>query len=92
MKRKEVRKTKAKQRVEIRPFQDRPIMPTVLEDGWELSGILDAVQPYGDGLIHVSMMGLERLVSDELERDLRPLIGQKVIILRYGRWSAGRLP
>ena len=73
------------------PFPVAP-QPTILEDGWVLSGVLDAVQPYGDGLIHVSMMGLEQLVSDELEGDLKPLIGQKVSILRYGRWSAGRLP
>jgi hypothetical protein len=86
---------KSKQKFEVPSFRDCPthIQPTVLKDGFELVGILNAVQPAGDGLVHVSLASLERLVSDELEGKLKRLVGSRVSILRVGDfWGAVKVP
>jgi hypothetical protein len=62
---------------------------TILRDSVELVGPLELVEPCGDGLIRVSVGGLERLVSDELEAKLRPSIDLWVGILWIdNHWSA----
>lgn len=80
---------KSKQKFEAPPFRN---YPTILKEGRELRGPLDLVEPYDDGLIHIRVAGLDRLVSDELEGKLRPLIGHWVGILRIGRWCAMEVP
>jgi hypothetical protein len=77
----------------ITPKLDRPIVPAVLRESWELVGPLDLVEPYGDGLIHVRVAGLDELVSDELEGKLRPLIGLGMAELRtFALVSSSHLP
>jgi hypothetical protein len=77
----------------ITPKLDRPIVPAVLRESWELVGPLDLVEPYGDGLIHVRVAGLDELVSDELEGKLRPLIGLGMAELRtFALVSFSHLP
>jgi hypothetical protein len=60
-----------------------------LQNGWNLTGILDAVTPIGEGLLQLDMAGHMWLVSDELEGVLSTLVGRHVSILRIDdRWSA----
>ena len=73
------------------------LQPTVLQDGWELRGPLDLVEPYGDGLIHVRVAGLDKLVSDKLKNKLSPLVGHSLVghmvsILRIDdRWGCAEV-
>lgn len=59
-----------------------PVVPTLIRDGWKLVGILDKLQPYGDGLVQIRVAGLDRLVPDELEAKLTALRGRFVSVLR----------
>jgi len=59
------------------------------KDGCELVGVLEGIQPIGDGLLQIRIGGLERCVPEEMELQLRPLVGRKTSILRIGqRYSA----
>lgn len=56
--------------------------PTLLRDLRELVGDLEDVQPWEDGLVHIRVAGLDRLVPDELEAKLNALRGRSVSVLR----------
>jgi hypothetical protein len=55
--------------------------------------MLESVEPVGDGLVKVKIAGLERCVAEEIEIELKPLVGKKASILRVGDdWSAVEWP
>jgi hypothetical protein len=61
-----------------------------LQAGHELVGILECVQPMPEesGLIWISVSGCERLVAEELDAKLLPLVGRKVSLVRIEeKWS-----
>ena len=75
-------------RIVLNPFPISP-QPTILQDDFEVIGLLDKVEAYGDGLVYVRIAGFDKLVSEDLEGKLRKMIGKHVSILRLGdRWSA----
>jgi hypothetical protein len=83
-------KIKSKQIPEFLPFRD---YPKLLQSGWELRGILDAIQPVGDGLVQLRIAGREMLVSDELEGKLTSLVGHFMFILRVDDgWGCAEVP
>ena len=67
--------------------------PPVLQNGHELVGVLESVEPVGDGFLWIRIAGMERLVAEELGEQLRGLTGKKVSIMRVGdQWSAVEVP
>ena len=66
-----------------------PAHAPLAKDGCELVGVLEGIQPIEDGLLQIRIGGLERCVPEEMELQLRPLVGRKTSILRIGqRYSA----
>jgi len=66
-----------------------PSHAPLAKDGCELVGVLTSIQPVEDGLLQIRIDGLERCVPEEMELQLRPLVGRKTSILRIGqRYSA----
>ena len=66
-----------------------PSHAPLAKDGCELVGVLEGIQPIEDGLLQIRIAGLERCVPEEMELQLRPLVGRKTSILRIGqRYSA----
>jgi hypothetical protein len=47
------------------PFA-QPIQPKVLQNGWNLPGLLESAQLIGEGLVQIRIEGKEWLVSDEI--------------------------
>jgi len=65
----------------------------ILPPGHRFWGILEAVEPVGEGLIRARVSGKESLVDESLLEILRPLVGQQVEICHAkGCWAAGRVP
>ena len=90
IKRKGGEKTKQKQAQIFLPFSD---CPKLLQDRYELCGILESVQPYEDGLVHIRVAGLDRLVPDELTKKLTVLRGRFVSVLRIeSHFSVAEVP
>ncbi len=81
---------KIKSKLPYNTFSDQSSI--LLEERDSLEGVLESVQPYGDGLIQIQMWGKSWLVGEELESDLMQMIGQQVSILRLEGWSARRMP
>ncbi len=68
--------------------QSIPILPA---DN-PLWGILERLDPAGDGLLRVTVSAREYLVDESLHESLASLVGQSVAICRIaGRWGAGAL-
>ena len=65
---------------------------TLLDERDIIEGVLESVRPHGDGLIQIQMWGKSWLVGDELESDLKQMVGQRASILRLEGWRARRLP
>jgi len=66
-----------------------PSHAPLAKDGCELVGVLEGIQPIEDGLLQIRIGGLERCVPEEMELQLRPLVGKRTSILRIGeRYSA----
>lgn len=56
--------------------------PILIKDLHELRGTLENVQPFEDGLLHIRIAGLDRLIPDELEAKLNALRGRLISVLR----------
>ena len=71
-----------------------PLTAPILAVGRSRWGILESVQPVGEGLLLVKLAGEERLVDEELLDILQPLIGKLVSVmhLKDCKWGAGGLP
>lgn len=66
-----------------------PSTAPILTLDHDLFGVLQSVQPIGDGLLQVIVSDMERLVDDSLFDVLRPLAGQVVTIIHAdGKWGA----
>jgi hypothetical protein len=61
-----------------------PAHAPLAKDGCELVGVLEDIQPIGGGLLQIRIGGLERCVPEEMELQLRPLVGRRTSILRIG--------
>jgi hypothetical protein len=70
-----------------------PLTAPILAVGRARWGILESVQPAGEGLLLVKIGGEERLVDEELLDILRPLVGKTVTVThpKTGQWGAGGL-
>lgn len=67
---------------------EAPILPA----GHSLWGILERLEPVGDGLLRVQVSAREYLVDESLQATLAGLLGEQVSICRIaGRWGVGRL-
>lgn len=68
--------------------------PTILgRDAQCVEGLLRSVEQYGGGLLQIRLGSRDWLVSDELERKLKPLIGKKVLVIRVeDDWGCGKVP
>jgi len=70
-----------------------PAHAPLAKDGYELVGVLEGIQPIEDGLLQIRIAGLERCVPEEMDLQLRPLVGKRTSILRIGeRYSAAEIP
>jgi hypothetical protein len=69
-----------------------PAHAPLAKDGCELVGVLEGVEPIDDGLLQIRIGGLERCVPEEMELQLRPLVGKRTSLLRIGeRYSAAEV-
>ena len=67
---------------------EAPILPA----GHSLWGILERLEPVGDGLLRIQVSARECLVDESLQSTLAGLMGEQVSICRIaGRWGCGRL-
>ncbi len=84
-------------KLETFPSSTAPNRPHILAPGRILWGVLEDLQPMGDGLVLVRVAGLERLVDESLRQTLQGLMGQTVAIGHIRcldgrlRWGAGGL-
>jgi hypothetical protein len=64
----------------------------VLQNGRTIWGILEAIEPAGEGMIQISVSGQERLVDEALQETLSLLHGKGVAVCHLDhRWGAGSL-
>jgi len=64
----------------------------MLPEGRSLGGILEAIEPVGDGLIRVSVSGRKYCMPEDLHEKLASLVGQRVAIGRhFGEFRGGAL-
>ena len=67
-----------------------PTQAAILPSKKRLCGILEKVEPVGEGLVFVSMSGLEALVDESLFGALQGLMGKRTAIWHIpgGLWGA----
>lgn len=68
-------------------ISEAPILPA----DHSLWGILEGLEPAGDGLLRVQVSARESLVDESLQATLAGLMGEQVAICHVaGRWGCGR--
>lgn len=64
----------------------------MLPEGRSLGGVLESLEPVGDGLIRISVSGRRYCVPEDLHEKLAGLVGQRVAVGRhFGEFRGGAL-